>query len=197
MEQPTLENIKAAYEAVDENGKKMLCALYPELLSQTSKRVLSDRPVMERVKTFDDACHELGETHPLVQALNLFEKNMGENANSMPDVLAFLKLRIVAAALNEGWTPDWNDKQQRKWYPWFYIYSEEEYNNLSEEDKCRVVGRAHYNAYAHGGLVDSSAHYVSSSSGTSGGARLAFKSNELAKYCGEQFGELWAMFHLG
>lgn len=142
MEQPTLENIKAAYEAVDENGKKILCALYPELLSQTSKRALSDRPVMERVKTFDDACHELGETHPLVQALNLFEKNMGENANSMPDVLAFLKLRIVAAALNEGWTPDWNDKQQCKWYPWFYIYSEEEYNNLSEEDKCRVVGRA-------------------------------------------------------
>ena len=197
MKHPEDENIRAAYEVADESGKKMLCALYPELLSQSTKRALSNRPVMERVKTFDDACHELGETHPLVQALNLFEHNMGDNANSMPDVLAFLKLRIVAAALNEGWTPDWNDKQQRKWYPWFYIYSEEEYNNLSEEDKCRVVGRAYGSAYAYGGLVCASADSASSFSYTYGGSRLAFKSKELAKYCGEQFGELWAMFHLG
>lgn len=197
MKHPEDENIRAAYEVADESGKKMLCALYPELLSQSTKRAISNRPVIERVKTFDDACHELGETHPLVQALNLFEKNMGENANSMPDVLAFLKLRIVAAALNEGWTPDWNDKQQRKWYPWFYIYSEEEYNNLSEEDKCRVVGRAHNNASAYGGLVFAYANSASSYSYALSGSRLAFKSKELAKYCGEQFGELWAMFHLG
>ncbi|MBD5414869.1 MAG: hypothetical protein HDR46_01140 [Bacteroides sp.] len=197
MKHPEDENIRAAYEVADESGKKMLCALYPELLSQTSKRALSNRPVMERVKTFDDACHELGETHPLVQALNLFEKNMGENANSMLDVLSYLRLRIVVAALNEGWTPDWNDKQQRKWYPWFYIYSEEEYNNLSEEDKCRVVGRASSNAFAYGGLVYSSSSHVSTLSHTHDGSRLAFKSKELAKYCCEQFGELWAMFHLG
>ncbi|MBD5210985.1 MAG: hypothetical protein HDS77_06945 [Bacteroidales bacterium] len=197
MKHPEDENIRAAYEVADESGKKMLCALYPELLSQPTKRAISNRPVMERVKTFDDACHELGETHPLVQALNLFEKNMGENTNSMPDVLAFLKLRLVTAALNEGWAPDWNDKQQRKWYPWFYIYSEEEYNNLSEEDKCRVVGRACNYAGAYGGLVYASANYASSYAYAGSGSRLAFKSKELAKYCGEQFGELWAMFHLG
>lgn len=197
MKHPEDENIRATYEVADESGKKMLCALYPELLSQTSKRAISNRPVVERVKTFDDACHELGETHPLVQALNLFEKNMGEDANSMPDVLAFLKLRIVAAALNEGWTPDWNDKQQRKWYPWFYIYSEKEYNELSEEDKCRVVGRANISACAYGGLVCAGANGASSYSYTGGGSRLTFKSKELAEYCGEQFGELWAMFHLG
>ncbi|MBD5351880.1 MAG: hypothetical protein HDR86_03525 [Bacteroides sp.] len=197
MKHPEDENIRAAYEVADESGKKMLCALYPELLSQISKRALSNRPVMERVKTFDDACHELGETHPLVQALNLFEKNMGENTNSMPDVLAFLKLRIVVAALNEGWTPDWNDKQQRKWYLWLYIYSEEEYNNLSEEDKCRVIGRASHYAYACGGLVYAFAYNASSDSYAFSGSRLAFKSKELAKYCSEQFGELWAMFHLG
>lgn len=41
-------------------------------------------------------------------------------------------------------------------------------------DKCRVVGRAYYSAYANGGLVFSLAHYVSSSSYTYFGARLAF-----------------------
>lgn len=197
MKHPEDENIRAAYEVADENGKKMLCALYPELLSQSQKRAKSNRPVMERVKTFNDACHELGETHPLVQALNIFEKSKADNADTMPDVLAYLKLRIVVAALNEGWTPDWNNKEQRKWYPWFYIYSEEEYNALSDEDKCRVVGRAYHDANAFGGLVYANASYVSTNSYTSFGSRLAFKSKELAKYCGEQFGELWATFHLG
>lgn len=41
-------------------------------------------------------------------------------------------------------------------------------------DRCRVVGRAHSNAYAYGGLVYASASHVSSFSGTNGGSRLAF-----------------------
>lgn len=197
MEQPTLENIKAAYEAADENGKKMLCALYPDVFNRSQKRAESNRPVTERVKTFDDACHELGETHPLVQHLNLVEHHLADHLDGMDDVLAYLKMRIVVAALNEGWTPDWGNKDEYKWYPWFYILTEEEYNDLDEDDKCRVVGRASYNAYAGGGLVYSDADNVSSSSYTCSGARLAFKSKELAVYAGQQFGELWASFLIG
>jgi len=197
MEQPTLENIKAAYEAADENGKKMLCALYPDVFNQPQKRAESNRPVTERVKTFDDACHELGETHPLVQHLNLVEHHLADHLDGMDDVLAYLKMRIVVAALNEGWTPDWSNKDEHKWYPWFYILTEEEYNDLDEDDKCRVVGRAYYNASAHGGLVYSYAYSVSSPSCTYSGARLAFKSKELAVYAGQQFGELWASFLIG
>ena len=44
MKQPKLENIKAAYEATDENGKKMLRALYPDVFTQP-KRAESNRPV--------------------------------------------------------------------------------------------------------------------------------------------------------
>ena len=197
MEQPTLENIKAAYEAADENGKKMLCALYPDVFNQPQKRAKSNRPVTERVKTFDDACHELGETHPLVQHLNLVEHHLADHLDGMDDVLAYLKMRIVVAALNEGWTPDWGNKDERKWYPWFYILTEEEYNDLDDDAKCRVVGRAGVDAFAIGGLVYSYGNYVSSYSGASSGARLAFKSKELAVYAGQQFGELWAFFLIG
>lgn len=197
MEQPTLENIKAAYEAADENGKNMLCALYPDVFNQPQKRAESNRPVTERVKTFDDACHELGETHPLVQHLNLVEHHLADHLDGMDDVLAYLKMRIVVAALNEGWTPDWSNKDERKWYPWFYILTEEEYNDLDEDDKCRVVGRAVSYAVAYGGLVCSYAGNVSSCSGAYFGARLAFKSKELAVYAGQQFGELWASFLIG
>lgn len=197
MEQPTLENIKAAYEAADENGKKMLCALYPDVFNQPQKRAKSNRPVTERVKTFDDACHELGETHPLVQHLNLVEHHLADHLDGMDDVLAYLKMRIVVAALNEGWAPDFGNKDEYKWYPWFYILTEEEYNDLDDDAKCRVVGRASHSASAYGGLVCSSADNVSSYSSTGGGARRAFKSKELAIYAGQQFGELWASFLIG
>lgn len=196
MEQPSLENIKAAYEAADENGKKMLRALYPDVFTQP-KRAESNRPVTERVKTFDDACHELGEAHPLVQHLNLVEHHLADHLDGMDDVLAYLKMRIVVAALNEGWTPDWGNKDEYKWYPWYYILTEEEYNDLDDDAKCRVVGRAFSSAYAHGGLVYSYAVSVSSYSYTYVGARLAFKSKELAVYAGQQFGELWASFLIG
>lgn len=197
MEQPTLENIKAAYEAADENGKKMLRALYPDVFNQPQKRAKSNRPVTERVKTFDDACHELGETHPLVQHLNHVEHHLADHLDGMDDVLAYLKMRIVVAALNDDWTPDWGNKDERKWYPWFYILTEEEYNDLDDDAKCRVVGRASSYAYAGGGRVCSSASSVSSSSSALSGARLAFKSKELAVYAGQQFGELWASFLIG
>lgn len=197
MKQPELKEIKAAYEVADENGKSMLRALYPDVFNQPQKRAKSNRPVTERVKTFDDACHELGETHPLVQHLNLVEHHLADHLDGMDDVLAYLKMRIVVAALNEGWTPDWGNKDEYKWYPWFYILTEEEYNDLDDDAKCRVVGRAYNNAYANGGLVYANASYVSTSSYTYDGSRLAFKSKELAVYAGQQFGELWASSLIG
>lgn len=191
MKNPELKDIKAAYEVADENGKKMLRALYPEVFTTATADNL---PVTERVKTFEDACNALGGGHPFVKSLNGYVNHIHEEDAPDSDIVAFLKLRIVVAALNEGWTPDWGNKDQRKWYPWYYILTEQEYNDLEEEEKCRVVGRAVNNAYAGGGLVCAFANYVSSHSSTSYGSRLAFKSSELAEYCAKQFGELWAAF---
>lgn len=195
MKQPELKEIKAAYEVADENGKSILRALYPEVFTQSEET--DNRPVTERIKTFEDACNALG-NHALVNQYRRIaeEQNppMDETAN---DLVVYLKLRIVAAALNEGWTPDWGNKDEYKWYPWFYILTQEEYDDLDDEEKCRVVGRASFGTNAYGGLVYSGAHYVSSASSSDSGARLAFKSKELALYCGKQFGELWASFLVG
>ncbi len=191
MKNPELKDIKAAYEVADENGKKMLRALYPEVFTTATA---DNRPVTERIKTFEDACNALG-NHPLVNHYRYIvedaDKQMDETG---ADIVAFLKLRIVAAALNEGWTPDWDNKDQRKWYPWFYILTEQEYNDLEEEEKCRVVGRASLYANAGGGLVYAGAVGVSSYSHTHGGSRLAFKSSELSEYSARQFGKLSAAF---
>lgn len=196
MKQPELKEIKAAYEVADENGKSILRALYPEVFTQSEET--DNRPVTERIKTFEDACNALGDDHLYVQMFrDIYDKSEKAGANENRDVVAYLKLRIVAAALNEGWTPDWGNKDEYKWYPWFYILTQEEYDDLDDEEKCRVVGRASYGSSANGGLVYSYASYVSSSSSTVHGARLAFKTKELALYCGKQFGELWASFLVG
>lgn len=194
MKQPELKEIKVAYEVADENGKSMLRALYPDVFTQPEEAADNRRPVTERIKTFEDACEALGDEHPLVKE---YWGVVNVDLDITQDLIAYLKLRIIAAALNEGWTPDWGNKDEYKWYPWFYIYSEKEYNELSEEDKCRVVGRANNYAFAHGGLVYAYASGVSAVSSTSYGSRLAFKTKELAEYAGKQFGELWATFLIG
>lgn len=191
MKNPELKDIKAAYEVADENGKKMLRALYHDVFTTEA---CDNRSVTERIKTFEDACNALGGGHSFVKSLNGYVNHIQEEDANDSDVVAFLKLRIVAAALNEGWAPDWGNKDQDKWYPWFYILTEQECNDLEEDEKCRVVGRAYYHAYAYGGLVYAHAVYVSSNSYTGFGSRLAFKSSELAEYCAKQFGELWATF---
>ena len=156
-----------------------------------------NRPVTERIKTFEDACNELGEDHPMVSVYDaLVSRANGEQSLAEwmgKDVVAFLKLRIITEALNEGWHPKFTEDEYR-YYPWFYIYTKEEYDNFSEEEKRRCVGRASVNANAGGGLVCANARYASSFSGANYGARLAFSNRDLADYAGKQFIDIWADF---
>ena len=136
-----------------------------------------NRPVTERIKTFEDACNELGEDHPMVSVYDaLVTRANGEQSLAEwigKDVVAFLKLRIITEALNEGWHPKFTEDEYR-YYPWFYIYTKEEYDNFSEEEKRRCVGRAVSYAGASGGLVCANAFHAASGSGAYVGARLAF-----------------------
>lgn len=156
--------------------------------------VEDNRPITERVKTFEDACAVLGENHLYVQMFqDIYTKSEKAGANVNSDVVAYLKLRIITAALNEGWEPQFTSDEWR-WYPWFRLLTKSDIEELSEEERCRVVGRAYSTADAHGGLVDASAYHVSTYSYTVSGSRLAFKSEELAYYAGTQFAEIYANF---
>lgn len=148
------------------------------------------KDIKERIKTFDDAIQELGEEHPYVKA---YREWMKVRLANQKDIEAYLKLRIIAAALNEGWEPKFT-KDEWRYFPWFYIYSKEELEEMDEEERSRVVGRAYNNAYASGGLAYALANIASSYSYTNFGSRLAFKSEELAVYCGQQFIDIWVDF---
>ena len=107
--------------------------------------------------------------------------------------MAFLKLRIIVKALNEGWEPRFTEDECR-YYPWFILYTGEEYNKLDEEEKSRVVYRSNYSASALGGVSFANALNDSSYANAVIGVRLAFKTSELAAYCGRQFLDIWADF---
>ena len=179
-------NKKAEWQEVD--GKTVLVMVDEK----------DNRPVTERIKTFEDACNELGEDNLMVRVYQTLIARAGKTEQSLAewmgkDVVAFLKLRIITEALNEGWHPKFTEDEYR-YYPWFYIYTKEEYDNFSEEEKRRCVGRASYSAVADGGLVCSVANNASSCSYAPYGVRLAFSTRELAEYAGKQFIDIWADF---
>lgn len=92
------------------------------------------KDIMERVKTFEDACRELGEEHPFVRSYNGYTNNIHENNKNDTDILAYLKLRIICAALNEGWEPQFTEDEWR-YYPWFWLYTQDEIDNMNEDEK--------------------------------------------------------------
>lgn len=184
------ENALKAYNATDDNGKELLEHLL-------GREVFAPKNIMERVKTFEDAVKVLGDNNASVNQY-LFVANGPEMDETGKDLLAYLKLRIIAEALNEGWKPKF-DGEERRWYPYFYIYTKEEYDRLDEDEKkdCRVVGRASSAASVSGGVVCANASNAWSHSYPHHGSRLAFRTEELAEYCGKQFIDIWMDFLIG
>lgn len=148
-----------------------------------------NRPVTERIKTFEDAMKATGMTIPLSEnQLSYLPK----------DVVAYMKLRIIAAALN-GLTEDTIDEfpkfttDENRWYPWFYLYTQEEIGKMDEEEKKKLwlCGGGSTDG-AHCGLAFAPSNAAWSGPSADVSARLAIKSESLAKYFGQQFIDIWS-----
>ena len=117
--------------------------------------------IKEKVKSFEDACNTLG-LNPEEFKIQYPE----QFAHHSKAIQAHLKLVIIAEALNEGWTPNWDDWDERKYYPWF-----------------DMEGSSGSGFSFHVCVCDCSDSHV--------GSRLCFASRELAEYAGEQFTDLY------
>lgn len=144
-------------------------------------------PIWERIKTVEDAITYTGMTLP-------------DCIGELPlDVQAMMKLRIVCAAYNEltvdelDQFPLFTDGEYR-YYPWFWLYTQEEIDKMDEEERSLVLGRSSYNANAGAGVAYSYTNGASAYSGASYGGRLCFKTRELAMECGKRFAKLWGQF---
>lgn len=124
--------------------------------------IVTDKPenVRDRIKTFEDAYKELEEKDDMGYLIREYDNRWTDSE----ELLAYLKLRIIAAALNEGWEPKL-EKGEVRYFVWL--------------------------AFKSGGVAYTYADYDSSSTNTGVGSRLAFKSRELATYAGERFKDLW------
>ena len=148
-----------------------------------------NRPATERIKTFEDAVKATGMTLPFDDSqLSYLPK----------DVVAYMKLRIIAAALNELHEATLDEfpkftTDEYRWYPWFYLYTQEEIDNMDEEKKKSLWlfgGSSNFGAAC--GLAYASTSNAWSASDAAFSARLAVKSEALAKYFGQQFIDIWA-----
>ena len=193
FKQPSLEQVQEAFRNAGSNPEiqTLLRTLYGDAVE------VDNRPVTERIKSFEDALDELE-----VRAAN------GDNTAKMlyddwhnvttdsDDLIAFLKLRIVCAALNEGWEPKHTEDEVR-YYPWHWLYTQDELDNMQEEEKirrCMLPTGEYQTEYAGFGYAHSRS--APSYSIANVGSRLCLRSDELAVYCGKQFIKLWADFKL-
>ena len=87
------ENVLTAYEGASKEQKTLLENMF-------GKDVFQPKSIMERVKTFEDACEELGEDHQYVKA---YREWIRVSFADCKDITAYLKLRIICTALNDGW----------------------------------------------------------------------------------------------
>lgn len=151
FKQPTIEQVQAAFRNAGENPE--IQQLLRDLYGDAAEPIQVDpRPITERVKTFEDACAVLGNHAFVNQYRRIVEEQnppMDETATAK-DIVAYLKLRIIAAALNEGWEPKYV-KGEEKWWPWYWLYTQKEIDKMNEKQRAKCVlfgGHALNGAYA-------------------------------------------------
>lgn len=169
-----------------------------KLVDAEEEQNKDERPITERVKTFEDACKELGEDNKLVQQFKAIQEAIAEDK----EATAYFKLGIITAALNEGWEPDFTNDDEYRYYPYLCLWTKEEleYKDEAWKDERNLQlwlcgGSSYYGANC--GLAFARSDYAWSNAFAYLSARLAHKTDELAIYSGKQFTELWANYTTG
>ena len=124
------------------------------ILHTMEKQVLT----MESIKTVEDALNAAA--IPATPEFNEVPEEMKDYFKAVYEAVAITK------ALVQGWKADWNDSNQRKWYPWFRMSS--------------------------GGFVFDDVGCDDSYAGAGGASRLCFPTEEMAEYAGRQFTEVYS-----
>ena len=128
--------------------------------------------IIERVKSYAEACEEL--------SVPQLDEEAMLSTGFRPDEIARRKLETITAALNEGWKPDWNNTDQYKYYPWFYINP-----GKGKDPDGKPCG-------ASAGLSAANTGSAASAAATNFGSRLCFRDRRLAYYAGNTFTDLYA-----
>lgn len=149
------ENAIKAWKEGNAETKKALENLY-------GKEVFNMK-ITDQVKTFEDAYELAGRPQrPNFNVFPFYDRSFYEN---------MWKMSIITMVLNEGWEPDWDNDNESKYYPYFYM--------------------------SPSGFAFHVTGSVSTGASAGCGSRLRFRTSELARYAGEQFLDIWKAIQLG
>lgn len=160
--------------------EKQAVKLYPNaapefkaLLESNFGIELFNKKITDRIKNISDVFEVLGidedefenDRQYRAEKMSDFAKKIGMDDEDISDDEPCFLLRdfyvfALVYVLNEGWKPDYSNKNERKWYPYFSLSSGFDFDG---------------SFYAFG--------YVAARSGF----RLCFKSEELSNYAGKNF----------
>lgn len=118
--------------------------------------------ITERIKTFKDAYAYCGK--PEMPTFSGEQKQIRY-------FTAIYQMTIICKALNEDWEADWDNPNESKYYPYFFM---------------SPSGFAFYDT------IDAYTHAVAGC-----GSHFHFRTSELAKYAGEQFLDIWKVIQEG
>lgn len=179
-------DVLAAYKDAGEDSKMLLEKVF-------CKGVFKTKPVTERIRTFEDACDELGKNHKFVLQYRTLKYT---DVCDCKDISAYLKLRIICAALNDGWKPKFTESEYR-YYPHLILYTKKEVENIDENMKKRLCLGNNTDVSSRCGLIVAIANNGFGNIYAIVGSHLALKTRELAIYCGRQFIDLWKDLYIG
>lgn len=179
------ENVTAAYSIADEKTQKVLVALFGNI-AKRPEPTLDDYKTIQK---YEDACVALGE--------DPIDETELAIAGVPFHIIALMKLETISRALwGRNFTPMQKPSGSSMYrYPVFFIYTKNEIERMSKEDKAGILPIIDSaGADAGFGFADT----CNAPSGTSAyfGSRLCQESHEKAAYFGRRFIRLWADYYL-
>lgn len=191
----TEKEVKAAFDvAKSDETKAVLAALFCK--SENTPNLDN----YKSIKSYEDACEALGLTPILSEDRNKalcaelpdhydFRQNMPKH------IVALMKLETISRAL---WGRTFQPKPDAEgkevyWYPWFALYTQDEIDRMSDEDRGALLSAAAFYG-ASAGFGSLHTNHRSSYSHAYCGFRLCQETDEKAAYFGRQFIDLWAEY---
>lgn len=195
------EKLQAAYKNACGCVKDAFEKLFGEDVLETAKPTLDD---YKTIKSYEDACDVLGLSPILSENRNKalcaqFPDHYDFRQNMPKHIIALMKLEIISRALwGKSFDPE-PDAEGNKiyWYPWFALYTKDEVDRMSDEERKSLCGALFGGSAGNGASAGFGSLYASSLSSYSSaiiGFRLCQETEEKAAYFGRQFIELWAEY---
>lgn len=190
------------YECAEESRREFIHGLDDSYLIEeleergftiTKKRTTMDNKVFDfhEIRTFADACEKLGMKEHLLTG------SMGGDREAQGQAQALYKLLIIQKAINNG---KWRDEEGWSFYPYWVLYSKEEMERMSEEEKQRkgirpLLSCADADSTGSAGVRCAYASNRGAHTVTSFGFPLCFNSEEAALYAAHQFEDLFFQYY--